>query len=515
MGAGCVRHTGIPGTSKLFSDLLYHFDRVSRYYSAPPFDFDSYLTNAKSIDFPATRRAAIVDALRKTNGSSPLLAKLAQPDTVAVVTGQQVGLYGGPCYTIYKALTAVSIARQMTESGQPAVPVFWIATEDHDFAEIDHTWTFNKQLHPIKVTASGKPLPQQPVGEVAMIDVPNAELRSAITDFPFGDEVMALVDAAYRPGGTFGEAFQLLIRRILGDYEVLFIDPMDEVVRHIAAPFLRDAALKATELKTRVIERNGELVEAGYHAQVHFEGKDASLFFELQGDRRVPLKSRNPATLADAAETLSPNALLRPVMQDYLLPTAVMVGGPAEIAYLAQSAVLYDELLGRQPIAVPRSAFTLFDSRAAKLMDRYRLTLPEVLDDEASFREKAATRLVPPTVQREFESAARQTDAALSRLGTALNTFDPTLTAALDKSRKKIEYQLEKTSRKIARETLRRRKQESEDVTYLTNAIYPHRHLQERFYSMIPFLAQHGPDLIGRIYENIHLNCPDHHVLPL
>lgn len=515
MEAACVRHTDIPGTAKLFSDILYHFDRVSGFYPAFPLDFDATLKAARKIDFPDERRAAISDALEALNGPSPLIDQLRRPGTVAVVTGQQVGLYGGPCYTIFKALSAVRIARELTAAGQPAVPVFWIATEDHDFAEIDHTWVFDSRQHPTKLSAEGNPLPQQPVGDVSLTKVPNDRLHGALEGFPFAQDVIQMVEAAYQPGRSFGEAFRILVRSILGDHQVLFLDPMEDAVRHIAAPFLREAALKSSSLAASVIRRSKELIDAGYHAQVHFEGKDASLFFEIRDGKRVSLKNRNPAELADRAESLSPNALLRPVMQDYLLPTAVMVGGPAEIAYLAQSAVLYEELLGRQPVAVPRSAFTLLDARASKLMDRYRLTLPEVLDDEESFREKVAARLVPPTVHREFEMAAKQTGAALDRLSAALNHFDPTLTAALTKSRAKITYQLEKTSRKIARETLRRREQEKENVAYLANAIYPHRHLQERFYSILPFLAQHGPDLIERIYENIHLNCPDHRVLPV
>lgn len=515
MESCCVRHTEIAGTARLFTDFLYHFDRVSDFYPSYPLDFQKTLDSAKKIDFPVDRRHAITTALEELNGPSALIEKLRRPETVAVVTGQQAGLYGGPCYAIYKALTAVRYANDLNAAGQPAVPVFWIATEDHDFAEIDHTWVYNRAVEPKKLTAQGNGRPQQPVGGIALSQVPQQELREALAGFPFADEVLELVEKAYQPGRSFGEAFRILIQSLLGDHQVLFIDPMAASVRKIATPFLREAALQAASLSQRVMERSQELIQAGYHAQVHFEGKEASLFFEIQNGRRISLKNRNPADLADQAECLSPNALLRPVMQDYLLPTAVMVGGPAEIAYLAQSAVLYEDLLGRQSVPVARSTFTLFDSRAGKLMDRYRLNLPDVLSHQETFREKIAAKLVPAGLHQEFAIAEKQTQAALDKLSKTVQSFDPTLVAAMETSRRKISYQLEKASRKISRETLRRQHQEQVEIQYLSNSIYPHDHLQERFYSILPFLAQHGPNLVSRIYENIHVSCPDHRVLPV
>src|ERR1700704_927171 len=128
MECTCIRHTELPHTTKLFADFVYHFDRVRSYYSYPPFDPAAYAAAASQIDFPDDRRGALVSALRVQNGDSELLTKLAQPGTVAVVTGQQVGLFSGPAYTIYKAIAAAHVARQLTARGIPAVPVFWLAT---------------------------------------------------------------------------------------------------------------------------------------------------------------------------------------------------------------------------------------------------------------------------------------------------------------------------------------------------------------------------------------------------
>jgi uncharacterized protein YllA (UPF0747 family) len=171
--------------------------------------------------------------------------------------------------------------------------------------------------------------------------------------------------------------------------------------------------------------------------------------------------------------------------------------------------------LGRRPALTSRAGFTLLDARASKLMDRYGLRVPDLLHPREALHRTVADRLIPPQVLTALTDAATRTKAALGDLGGAIEAFDPTLTAAIAKSREKIDYQLRKSREKIGREILRRETRAAAEGDYLGNLIYPHRHLQERFYSILPFLAQHGPGLIGRVYENIHVSCPDHHVLPV
>jgi bacillithiol biosynthesis cysteine-adding enzyme BshC len=346
-----------------------------------------------------------------------------------------------------------------------------------------------------------------------------------LAGFPFGDEVTSLVEETYRPGETFGAAFPALLRRLLADYGLLYIDPLAPAVREIAVPFLREAALAAPDLGELILARNRDLTEAGYHAQVHFE-KETSLFFLLDGARRVALRRKNgdyvakdrrlsASDLAGRAEQLSPNALLRPVMQDYILPTVAYVGGPAELAYLAQAQVIYRTLLGRMPVAVSRGGFTLLDGRAGKLMQRYGLRLEHCFHGDEPLRERIAATLVPSQLNRTFEDTATTSAGALDRLEGELRDFDPTLAAALSKSRAKILYQLSKIEGKASREALRRDQRAASDAAYLSNLVYPNKHLQERFYGILPFLAKHGVGLVGQIYDHVRLECPDHNVLLL
>jgi bacillithiol biosynthesis cysteine-adding enzyme BshC len=525
MQSTCVRHTELPHPSRLFTDYLYGFDRVARFYAHSPYDAESYRRAAAQVNYPDERRAALVEALAEQNGGSPALDRLARPGTVAVVTGQQVGLFSGPCYTIYKALTAAKLARRLTEMGIPAVPVFWLATEDHDYAEVNHCWVFDAQNRPVRLEIPGSNPERRPVGEIPVDGGPLDALRETLRDFPFGEETSALVESAYANGRTFGAAFFHLLRQVLSSQDLLFLDPLHPAARRLAAPLLREAVEAAPDLTARVLERNRELTEAGYHAQVHLD-EHTSLVFLLEGGRRLTLHRQNgeysansqrfsTGNLAARAEQLSPNALLRPVIQDYMLPTVAYVGGPAELAYLAQSQVIYDSLLRRMPVALHRQSATLLDVRSAKLMDRYGLGLPDFFEGEEMLRERMARKLVPPELGDAVARTQSKSRQALDELAAVLARFDPTLEAALENSRRRIVWQLSKIERKAAREALRRNERAAGGAAYLNGLIYPEKHLQERFYSILPFLARHGLDLAGRLSDMLTLDCPDHRVLVL
>ena len=523
METACLRHTEIPHTTRLFSDFQYHFDRVARFYAHRPDDPSSYASVAREMQYPQERRAALVAALRARNGDHPSLNLLARPGTVAVVTGQQVGLFSGPAYTIYKALTAARLTAQLNEQGIPAVPIFWLATEDHDFAEVNHAFVFGADHQPIQLSVNDAAIGERPVGGIPIVEPPLDRLRAALATFPHAEEVLEKVKESYLPGTTFGAAFQALLEKLLAKYGLLFVDPLDEAVRRLAAPLLRDALRDGAELQKKLLDRNRELEAAGYHAQVHVETK-TSLAFLLEGGRRITLRRQNGEyaskdrrysvlELADHADQLSPNALLRPVVQDYVLPTAAYVGGPAELAYMAQSQVLYKDLLGRMPVMIARGAFTLLDARTKKLIERYGLTLPRFFHGDDPVREEIAQKLVPPALVHEFDQTQKATADSLDRLRDDLISFDATLAAAVDKSRSKILYQLAKIERKTAREALKRNQRASEEASYMSGLIFPEKHLQERLYSILPFLAKHGLGLMDTLYEHVHLDCPDHKIL--
>src|SRR5215472_2733416 len=415
MHCTCVRQSDLPNTSRLFADVLYHPDRTAAFYEHPVRDLESFRSSARAIEMPAERRAALISALQVQNPASPALERLARPGTVAVVTGQQVGLFSGPCYTIYKVLHAVKLAAWLTENGVEAVPMFWLATEDHDFAEVNHAWVFNAENHPQKLEMR-RSASEQPVGDIPLVSPPLAELRAALEGLPFAEDVVSLVEQTYRSGNTMGQAFSELLRRLLAGFDILYVDPMLPAFRELAAPAMRAAVDAAGELTARVLERNRDLGDAGYHAQVHVEDH-TSFVFLLEGGKRLGLRragrdyvqnSRRFTSqeLMDRAASLSPNAILRPVIQDSMLPTVAYIGGPAEVAYLGQSEAIYRLLLGRMPVALPRAGFTILDNRSAKLMECNRLSLGDFFHGESSLKERIASRLVPPALAGEMRETA-------------------------------------------------------------------------------------------------------------
>jgi uncharacterized protein YllA (UPF0747 family) len=286
---------------------------------------------------------------------------------------------------------------------------------------------------------------------------------------------------------------------------------------------LRSAVAAAPELTAGVLARNRELTEAGYHAQVHVEDH-TSFVFLLENGKRLALRRTDgeythnsrrftSQELMDRAESLSPNAILRPVIQDSMLPTVSYIGGPAEIAYLAQSEALYRILLARMPVAVPRAGFTILDSRSDRLMERNHLSLGDFFHGETWLQERIASGLIPPALAGKMRESAATVEHAVARMRAELLAFDPTLAQALDRSARKINYQLAKMERKTGREAMRRDAHAARDASSLYGLIYPQRHLQERLYSILPFLAKHGMDLIDSVYQGIELECSDHRVM--
>ena len=287
-----------------------------------------------------------------------------------------------------------------------------------------------------------------------------------------------------------GTAFAAMIRELFAPYNLLLIDPMDPGVRAVAAPFMAEAVVHMPELVPALIARNAELIARGYHAQVHVD-KQTSLVFLLDEGHRVGLRHSNgefvafhhkwtSADLIARAAELSPNALLRPVLQDYLLPTAAYVGGPAELAYLAQSQVLYAKLLGRQPVAFPRAGFTLLDERAAKRMRRYNLNLTGLFTNDQTLQTAMSAQLVPKALRESLASTQQTVATALDALSQDLGSFDVSLNGALSTSRRKIEYQLGKIGRKTAAHIMARDAQAAADAQQLSGLVFPEKHLQER-----------------------------------
>lgn len=535
----CLDQRQVPGASRIFTDYLYAWDRVQGWYGAglAPYGAASLAAAARAVEYPVERRRAVADAMARAHDELPaspardaMLARFRQPETVAIVAGQQIGLFGGPLLTIYKALTAIRLAGQLTGAGVSAVPVFWLASQDHDLAEINHAWVLDRDSRPRRVAiGSAGPTGREPVGQVRLGAPAGAALEAwaAATGLDAAE-----LRECYRPESTFVTAFRALLARWFEPWGLLFLDPLEPALAPLAATPLRAAVERAPQLAAALLERSRQLVAAGYHAQVEVEDGAALLFGERDGARIAARRDgaawrwgEEKLTVAELLRRLerepqrfSPAALLRPLVQDELLPTAAQVCGPAEIAYLAQSAVLYRELGRRQPLVYPRVSATLLDARARRSLDKYGLTLPEIWsqppspDPAASLAAKLARQTLPPGLEQALANMRDGWEGEFQALSGQIAALDPTLVDFVATAGGKMRHQLEQIENRLGRALARRRDDWNRHAQHLVGSLFPERHLQERLVNSAEWVAR-TPSLLRHLCDNIAPQCPDHQVI--
>lgn len=532
----CLDQRQVPGASRLFTDYLYAYERVGQWYGAqlPPFAPESLAAAARGASLPAGRRQALADALAQAHRDLPPsavreanLARLRLPDTVAIVAGQQVGLFGGPLLTILKALTAIKLAERLQSQGQNAVPLFWLASQDHDLAEINAAWALNREARPQRIAVeTAASAGRVPVGRVRLgpgIATALAQWR-AVTG---GDGGLA---DCYRPEATFASAFRELMARWFEPWGLLFIDPLDPPMTALAAETLSAAVARAPELLAALSQRSEELKAAGYHAQVETEDGAALLFGEQQG-QRVALRYEagtwswgaqrleSPELMRRIAaepHLFSPAALLRPVVQDALLPTAAQVCGPAETAYLAQSAALYRELERRQPLVYPRVSATLLEPRVRRWLEKYGLTLPQIWqqppspDPGASLGAKLARETLPPGLEQALAALRGAWEQDFQRVVEQIRALDPTLPDFATTAGAKMRHQLDQIENRVSRALARRQDDLERHARGLVGALFPERHMQERLLT-----GAIWADAIPVLHARIVPECADHQAIEL
>jgi bacillithiol biosynthesis cysteine-adding enzyme BshC len=526
----------IPRTSPLFADYLHNFQRVGAFYSYDPFQQESFSQAAREISLDQVRRTTVADVLANQNeeaGAGPEtqenIARLRCGQALAVVTGQQVGLFGGPAYSVYKALTAIKLARKLTAQGIESVPVFWLASEDHDFEEVNHATFLEDGGGLLTLRDSASPQKDAPVGQVSF-GSSIEELRRQLDDLwpsELKDEPRRLL-AGYVLGRGYADAFARLFLQLFADQGLIILDPLHPTFHALSRPLYRRALEQDGRLQSLIRERSRELDRQGYHVQVRPKDSSTLLFFILDG-RRLPVRRRGSefflpgqgkrslATLQDQLEAepskFSANVLLRPLVQDSLLPTVAYVAGPNEMAYFAQAHVLYEELLDRMPVIVPRASLTLVDPRVQRLFRKYRIGLRECLRGRAGLRALLAERMLPPRLLRRLKGTEAQIEKLLNRTATEVHKLDPTLEEASGTSRRKMLYQFGKIRSKAARARAEREGIVDRHLDILLNSLYPGRGLQERGISFLNFVVRQGQAFVPRLLEQVESPCRDHQVI--
>ena len=538
MKTQCLAYAQIPHTTRLFLDYLSASSKVQQFYprSANFTEWMSQETPGQRYD--AQRRARVSDILERQNrywnASEKTIANIARfrAGASAAVTGQQVGLFGGPVFSIYKALTAVKLADEATAAGNDTVPVFWIATTDHDLAEINHTALPGPNATLQTFATASRGVDDAPVGTIHFGEEIQAVVQSAaeiLGDSPATD----FLRECYRPGETLGSAFARLFSRLFADWGVILLDPSDPQLHAIAAPIYTAAIERAAKLDDALLARGKELEQAGYHQQVKIT-PSSTLLFTIKDGARTPIHRRLNGNstefligdekisqddllrqIAATPQNFSPNVLLRPVVQDHLLPTLAYTGGAAEVAYFAQAAVVYQEVKGHVTPILPRFSATVIEPKLQGLVDRYALTLTDLFDGEDALREKIAARILPVELQKAFDRAGATLDASLVAVKEALVKLDKTLAEAADNAGSKMQHQLETLRGRAARAELRQSELAARHAQQLSVSLYPNKTLQEREIGAIYYVARHGTDFLREVYENLHPDCHDHQVITL
>ena len=537
MNSQCLPFSQIPHTTKLFSDYISNFARLHSFYSASPHGDAWMLDKAPGQRYAPARRELVAKILERQNqnwGSSAKtiesIARLQNGASV-VVTGQQVGLFGGTAFSLYKALTAIRMARQASEAGVDTVPVFWLATTDHDLAEINHVSIPGPQgvLQGFASTSIG--LPNAPVGTVAL----GAEIEALVTSASelLGEtEITAALRESYRPGITLGDAYGRLFARLFADWGLILLDAADAELHALAEPLYRSAIEQSEKLDEALLARGRELEKAGYHQQVKVT-PSSTLLFALHDGARVPVHRKTSVEgttefliegervpqqellrrIESAPHEFSANVLLRPVVQDYLLPTLAYVGGAAEVAYFAQADVVYRALLGKATPIVPRFSATIVEPKIAGLMEKYSLGLTDLFHGPERLREMLASRTLPADLQRALDEANTAVEKSLAAVKDHLAKLDSTLVESANRAGSKIHYQLQRLRARAARAELVRNEILSRHAERISNALFPNKLLQEREVAGIYFLSRYGRDLLAQLYENVHTDCLDHQVV--
>ena len=541
MKAYCLPFSQIPHTTRLFTDFLAYSPQVQPFYPTSPHLGDWLKQESQRISYDSSRRERVTAVLerqnRSWNASAKTLANLdrLRKGAAAVVTGQQVGLLGGPMFAIYKALTAVKLAEEATAAGVDTVPIFWLATYDHDLAEVNHVSIPGADGALQVLTASSHDVPGAPVGAVHF----GAEIS------PIVDQAVALLGdnqtaeflrESYLPGESLGSAFARLCARVFADWGVILLDASDAELSRVAEPIYRAAAERAGELAAALLDRGRALDLAGYHQQVKVTDSSVLLFTTRQG-ARTPISRREEGSAAEFVidsgegeklspselsasvrahpESFSPNVLLRPIVQDYLLPTLAYTGGAAETAYFAQAGAVYEILLGRVTPIVPRFSATIVEPKIQRLLERHEITVTDTFEGPEALRREISARNLPQDLQVAFETTKKSFDSSLATVKEKLEKLDKTLVEAAETARSKMQHQLEKLYAQAARAEAQKGELVARHAATLSDALYPQKGLQERAFGGIYFVARYGRELLQQLYETIHSDCHDHQIIEM
>lgn len=530
----------LPWVRRIAADYAFDFDRLAAFYAGSPSRRDAWASVIERTTRVTRHRATVAAALeaQQARRGAPQAARAAaallrEPRTVAVVTGQQAGLFGGPLYTLLKAITTLALARQVERDHQvAAVAVFWIDAEDHDWDEVASCSVLDGEDHLATVTAD-KP---EGAGEgpVAALKLPSSigatidALVGRLPATPFTAEIAAALREAYQPGRGMADAFGTWLETALGPLGLVVYDCSDGATKRLVQPvFLRE--LQSPGRAGTLAKAAGEAMEElGYHAQVT-AAPDATSLFHLVGGRHAVKRLGSEfsidgravtagALIAEAEahpEHFSPNVLLRPVVQDTLFPTVCYVGGPSELAYLGQLKGIYDEAGLPMPLVFPRPTVTVLDSASSRFLTRYQMPLPALQPRDESTLNQLLQSQLPKSVEASLLEVRQAVQERMARVVECVPEIDPTLAGTARSTLTRMEHDLQTLHSKIIQAAKRRDETLRRQFTRTRALAFPDGEQQERCLGFVHFLNQFGPAFIDALLSELPPELGVHAILTL
>ena len=529
-----------PWIRRLAADYAFDYARVAEFYAGDPSDPQAWRDVIARSQRHVRRRdevAALLQAQQQRRGAPPEAVaaadQLRDPRSVAIVTGQQAGLFGGPLFTLLKAITAIRLAERVrAEHHVPAVAIFWVEAEDHDWDEVKTCGLLDDELNFHKVAVGNPPGAHDgPVARVELdesIAAATAELESTLPATEFTADLLETLRAAYRTGAGMADAFGQWLESVLGPRGLIVYDASDAAAKPLVAEVFAREVEHAGETSRLAHDAGVKLQERGYHAQATpHEG--ALALFQLNGGRETIQVDGDQFVVGDRRETkaqlidrvrrspehFSPNVLLRPLVQDTLFPTVCYVAGPNELAYLGQLGGVYAAFGIPMPLMQQRATATLVDSNAMRFLSRHEFPLESLrAQDEAALNELLESQL-PPTVEASLHDAVRAVDERMGILAHEVPQIDATLEGAAKSTLARMQDDLKKLHAKIIQAAKRKDETLRRQFKHAQAQAFPGGHPQEREVGFVYFLNKYGPTLVDRLTDELPIEMGTHWVITI
>jgi bacillithiol biosynthesis cysteine-adding enzyme BshC len=540
-----IDFSDIPGHQNLFLDYLSEYENVEHFYKRHFRAVDQYPELFKLLSqLERPHRAALPNIIKAQYGEFKYSKKtlqnidsLASEKTIAVVTGQQLGIFGGPLYTFYKSITAIKLCSYLKENfdNYNFVPIFWLEGDDHDYDEVRVFSLLNNENQFVSIKYDDGQLDEINRGSIGGLkfnqNLENVfnELASSLRETEFKSSLLELIKSTYQLDKTFLESFRKLMIHIFDEYGMIVFNPVDTNVKKILAPIFYKEISEYTDHTDYLVERSAELEEV-YHAQVKV--KPINLFYveenerllieptetgeyRLKGKRKKFSKEEILAIVENSPEKFSSNVLLRPICQDYLFPTGFYVGGPSEVSYFAQVTPLYDLYELNQPFIYPRSSATIVEKGVKAILDKNNLSYEDIFTDEDKLIQKIVSASSEINLETLFDNSLNEIIVSLSQIDEKLVQIDKTLLDLSAKSKQKIEESLNLLKAKTLDAQKRKYDSTIRQISKVRNVLYPNNNLQERELNWIYFANKYGPDIIRWIFNELSINKFEHQILEM